>query len=166
MLDGRPVTTDEAVHALRDKQTLLARHGPSGGTGRPASTVENVQQQHPTPQATGALQVSAPPAAPSATATGPASAAEGAPGTEGARHKAPAKVRTDVSPMSFNVMPGVCLPMHARMDGLLGRSPRTLCPCTRTGTLQERVSFCPHPKTLTMAGDYEYFSAQVGSRSM
>jgi hypothetical protein len=26
--------------------------------------------------------------------------------------------------------------------------------------LQERISFNPHPKTLTMAGDYEYFAAQ------
>lgn len=26
---------------------------------------------------------------------------------------------------------------------------------------QETVSFQPHPKTLTMAGDYEYFAAQV-----
>lgn len=26
--------------------------------------------------------------------------------------------------------------------------------------LQERVCFPPHPKTLTMAGDYEYFAAQ------
>lgn len=25
---------------------------------------------------------------------------------------------------------------------------------------QERVAFTPHPKTLTMAGDYEYFAAQ------
>jgi hypothetical protein len=25
---------------------------------------------------------------------------------------------------------------------------------------QERVCFNPHPKTLTMAGDYEYFAAQ------
>jgi hypothetical protein len=25
---------------------------------------------------------------------------------------------------------------------------------------QERISFNPHPKTLTMAGDYEYFAAQ------
>lgn len=28
--------------------------------------------------------------------------------------------------------------------------------------LKERISFSPHPKTLTMAGDYEYFAAQVG----
>ena len=28
--------------------------------------------------------------------------------------------------------------------------------------LQERITFSPHPKTLTMAGDYEYFAAQVG----
>ena len=27
--------------------------------------------------------------------------------------------------------------------------------------LQERINFSPHPKTLTMAGDYEYFAAQV-----
>jgi len=27
--------------------------------------------------------------------------------------------------------------------------------------LQERILFPPHPKTLTMAGDYEYFAAQV-----
>jgi hypothetical protein len=26
---------------------------------------------------------------------------------------------------------------------------------------RERISFQPHPKTLTMAGDYEYFAAQV-----
>jgi hypothetical protein len=26
--------------------------------------------------------------------------------------------------------------------------------------MQERISFSPHPKTLTMAGDYEYFAAQ------
>jgi len=26
--------------------------------------------------------------------------------------------------------------------------------------LQERINFNPHPKTLTMAGDYEYFAAQ------
>lgn len=26
--------------------------------------------------------------------------------------------------------------------------------------MQERISFNPHPKTLTMAGDYEYFAAQ------
>lgn len=35
----------------------------------------------------------------------------------------------------------------------------------RDGTLvapaRERISFQPHPKTLTMAGDYEYFAAQV-----
>ena len=28
--------------------------------------------------------------------------------------------------------------------------------------LQERIQFPPHPKTLTRAGDYEYFAAQVG----
>lgn len=27
--------------------------------------------------------------------------------------------------------------------------------------LQERIDFSPHPKTLTMAGDYEYFAAQA-----
>jgi hypothetical protein len=27
--------------------------------------------------------------------------------------------------------------------------------------VQERIAFPPHPKTLTMAGDYEYFAAQV-----
>ncbi len=27
--------------------------------------------------------------------------------------------------------------------------------------MQERIDFSPHPKTLTMAGDYEYFAAQV-----
>lgn len=27
--------------------------------------------------------------------------------------------------------------------------------------VRERISFQPHPKTLTMAGDYEYFAAQV-----
>lgn len=26
---------------------------------------------------------------------------------------------------------------------------------------RERITFQPHPKTLTMAGDYEYFAAQV-----
>ena len=30
------------------------------------------------------------------------------------------------------------------------------------GPAHERISFQPHPKTLTMAGDYEYFAAQVG----
>ena len=25
---------------------------------------------------------------------------------------------------------------------------------------QERISFLPHPKTMTMAGDYEYFASQ------
>lgn len=29
-----------------------------------------------------------------------------------------------------------------------------------TALPQERVTFNPHPKTLTMAGDYEYFAAQ------
>lgn len=29
------------------------------------------------------------------------------------------------------------------------------------GPTKERISFQPHPKTLTMAGDYEYFAAQV-----
>lgn len=29
---------------------------------------------------------------------------------------------------------------------------------------QETVSFQPHPKTLTMAGDYEYFAAQARRR--
>ena len=29
---------------------------------------------------------------------------------------------------------------------------------------KEIVSFQPHPKTLTMAGDYEYFAAQVGEQ--
>ena len=33
---------------------------------------------------------------------------------------------------------------------------------SNTDLLQERISFNPHPKTLTMAGDYEYFAAQVG----
>ena len=28
---------------------------------------------------------------------------------------------------------------------------------------RERITFQPHPKTLTMAGDYEYFAAQVGT---
>ena len=27
--------------------------------------------------------------------------------------------------------------------------------------MQERISYVPHPKTLTRAGDYEYFAAQV-----
>lgn len=31
-----------------------------------------------------------------------------------------------------------------------------------TGAATEKISFQPHPKTLTMAGDYEYFAAQVG----
>lgn len=31
---------------------------------------------------------------------------------------------------------------------------------TYTPKKQERVAFTPHPKTLTMAGDYEYFAAQ------
>jgi hypothetical protein len=30
--------------------------------------------------------------------------------------------------------------------------------------VRERISFQPHPKTLTMAGDYEYFAAQVRRR--
>lgn len=29
---------------------------------------------------------------------------------------------------------------------------------------QERVSFQPHPNTLTMAGELEYWAAQVGSQ--
>lgn len=32
--------------------------------------------------------------------------------------------------------------------------------CCHFFCLQERISFNPHPKTLTMAGDYEYFAAQ------
>ena len=31
---------------------------------------------------------------------------------------------------------------------------------------RERISFQPHPKTLTMAGDYEYFAAQVSKLSI
>lgn len=27
--------------------------------------------------------------------------------------------------------------------------------------VRERISFQPHPKTLTMAGEFEYFAAQV-----
>jgi signal transduction histidine kinase len=34
------------------------------------------------------------------------------------------------------------------------------CPLCGLLLLQERISFNPHPKTLTMAGDYEYFAAQ------
>jgi hypothetical protein len=30
-----------------------------------------------------------------------------------------------------------------------------------TAPAKERICFQPHPKTLTMAGDYEYFAAQV-----
>lgn len=30
-----------------------------------------------------------------------------------------------------------------------------------TAPARERICFQPHPKTLTMAGDYEYFAAQV-----
>jgi len=32
------------------------------------------------------------------------------------------------------------------------------------GPARERISFQPHPRTLTMAGDYEYFAAQVIAR--
>ena len=28
---------------------------------------------------------------------------------------------------------------------------------------RERISFQPHPKTMTMAGEFEYFAAQVGA---
>ena len=43
---------------------------------------------------------------------------------------------------------------------LRGPSCGQLCP--ELGfCLQERITFSPHPKTLTMAGDYEYFAAQV-----
>ena len=31
--------------------------------------------------------------------------------------------------------------------------------------MQERIDFSPHPKTLTMAGDYEYFAAQASSQA-
>lgn len=46
-----------------------------------------------------------------------------------------------------------------------GPQPPTRASCsrfrrTRRPTPQERISFCPHPKTLTCAGDYEYFAAQ------
>jgi len=34
---------------------------------------------------------------------------------------------------------------------------------TLAGPTRERICFQPHPKTLTMAGDYEYFAAQVTS---
>lgn len=27
--------------------------------------------------------------------------------------------------------------------------------------IRERISFQPHPKTMTMAGEFEYFAAQV-----
>lgn len=37
------------------------------------------------------------------------------------------------------------------------------CKKTLEYPVQERVAFPPHPKTLTMAGDYEYFAAQVSS---
>lgn len=30
--------------------------------------------------------------------------------------------------------------------------------------VRERISFQPHPKTLTMAGEFEYFAAQVGQK--
>lgn len=29
------------------------------------------------------------------------------------------------------------------------------------GPAREKISFQPHPKTMTAAGDYEYFAAQV-----
>ncbi len=32
--------------------------------------------------------------------------------------------------------------------------------------MQERIDFSPHPKTLTMAGDYEYFAAQASSQAL
>jgi hypothetical protein len=32
--------------------------------------------------------------------------------------------------------------------------------CPQQQLFKERISFNPHPKTLTMAGDYEYFAAQ------
>jgi signal transduction histidine kinase len=39
-------------------------------------------------------------------------------------------------------------------------APNTSTLPLRACCLQERISFNPHPKTLTMAGDYEYFAAQ------
>ena len=33
---------------------------------------------------------------------------------------------------------------------------------TLAAPAREKISFQPHPKTLTMAGEFEYFAAQVG----
>lgn len=44
---------------------------------------------------------------------------------------------------------------------MLMPTPQQLCvTCSCCLHTQERITFSPHPKTLTMAGDYEYFAAQ------
>lgn len=47
----------------------------------------------------------------------------------------------------------LAVPTHASGSG--GGGPVPAAP------VRERISFTPHPKTMTRAGDYEYFAAQV-----
>lgn len=54
-------------------------------------------------------------------------------------------------------IPVISLPLHS---SLAFKSQASSDTCS--ATLQERVSFQPHPKTLTMAGELEYWAAQVG----
>jgi hypothetical protein len=55
------------------------------------------------------------------------------------------------APDAFTTAGRLCM-----LQRLPWNTGRTLPACRP----QERVSFQPHPKTLTMAGDYEYFAAQ------
>lgn len=61
---------------------------------------------------------------------------------------------SSISIHAFACMYSVCCHISDEQLLLPGPAPPAL-------SLQERIDFSPHPKTLTMAGDYEYFAAQA-----